>query len=175
QEEEQGDEEGGEPLALPQPQRVLDDGAVDELDEQLDDALAAARHQLGAGGEHAHHDQHDGEHDQAHQLDSVELEPGPVEEDRVREELVQGRDVEERIALGVQRGAEVCGVQLDLPWSCGPAPLRRPWPSFSIGASPGAATVRTAMDDAGAFRVVDQWSSFPRYCTVISGRAPREA
>src|SRR5699024_3996611 len=107
-------------------------------------------------------------------LHPVELERGPGEEERFREELVQGGDVEERIALGVQRGAEVCGVQLDLPWSCGPAPLRRPWPSFSIGASPSAATVRTAMDHEGAFREVDQWSSFRRYCTVISGRAPRE-
>jgi hypothetical protein len=82
--------------------------------------------------------------------------------------------VEERIALGVQRGAEVCGVQLDLPWSGADASASASM-SFSILPTRVRPPLRAAMDDAVASRVVDQWSGRSRLCTVISARTPREA
>src|SRR5690606_29000898 len=138
-----------EALAVLEAQRVRDDVVVHEVDDQLDHALQAAGHELGPRGDHAHRDEHDGQDDESHQLDAVELEPRAVEEDRVREELTQRGDVEEGVALCVQCRTEVCGVQLDLPGSFD----RRGRPGWScqIELTRGAATVRTAMDDAMAF------------------------
>src|SRR5699024_8083734 len=127
-EEEHRDEHRGEPSAVQQSERVREDRVVHELDDQLYDTLQPSRVQFRARGVDAREQQTVYEHDQPHQLYAIELEPRSFEQDRRWKDLVQRRDVEE-LVLGKQCWTDVCGVQLDLPWSYGRTLSRRPWPS----------------------------------------------
>ncbi|SLN03713.1 hypothetical protein FM106_26420 [Brachybacterium faecium] len=81
--------------------------------------------------------------------------------------------MEEGVVLCVQCRTEVCGVQLDLPGSCDRR--RRPGWSCQIETTRSAATVRTALDDAGAFLGGRSALAESRFWAVIRCRAPWEA